>query len=128
MPLAQSTLEIAPLLLPVLLGMVGVGLLIGLAIAVRKKILKMNEDDGTELGAGFSMGSLRQLVREGKMTQAEFDAAKARIVAGTQREIDKDAAAKKSLSDVVAARRGEPPAEPPDAKIVEHKPPTEEFR
>jgi hypothetical protein len=128
MTLAQSTLEIAPLLFPVLVGMIGIGLLIGLAIAVRKKILKMNEDDGTELAAGFSMGSLRQLVRDGKMTQEEFDAAKARIVAGTQREIDKDAAAKKSLSDVVAARRGEPAAAPPDAEIVEHKPPTDERR
>ncbi|HEX8340584.1 MAG TPA: hypothetical protein VF624_06705 [Tepidisphaeraceae bacterium] len=120
MTLAQAGPEIAPLLLPVLIGMAGVAMLIALAVVVRKKILKLGADSSTDPAAGFSMGSLRQLVREGKMTQEEFDAAKARIVAGAQRDTDKEIA-KKSLSER-PAKRGFDVAG--DAPIVEHKPPT----
>ena len=128
MSLAQSS-EIAPLLVPVLLAICALAVLISLAMFVRKKMMKDDDAIGDPV-AGFSMGNLRQLVREGKMTQAEFDAAKARIVAGAQRDTQQEAAAKKELAEMSRRREARGrcfdvvPVE--DAKIIEQKPETDE--
>lgn len=76
--------EAGPLefLWPILLGMVGVALLIGVVFVVRKRF---NAPDPVDVSSGFSLGGLRDLVRQGKMTQEEYDQAKAQIVAAAHR-------------------------------------------
>lgn len=66
-------------------GLIAVGLLIGLVmilglviLAVRKRMLRDDTDDRT--GATL-MDELREALREGRMTQEEFDAAKRVMVA-----------------------------------------------
>ncbi|HEY0009638.1 MAG TPA: SHOCT domain-containing protein [Tepidisphaeraceae bacterium] len=77
--------EITDLFGPVLMILVVVSVLIGAVWLVRKYMFSADDDAGGPMG-GFSLGELRQLVKQGKMTQEEFDAAKAHIVAATQRE------------------------------------------
>ena len=63
-------------------------LVIGLAAALYyfagwlRERLKQNESGPP---GGFDLGSLRQLVKEGKMTQMEFERAKAKILDATKR-------------------------------------------
>ena len=73
------------------LAMAFIALLIG-GVAILRKRLRSNEDD--EHTGTLSMGGLRELVRQGKMTQAEFDQAKAAVVEATQKQIARDAARK----------------------------------
>ncbi|HEX8325119.1 MAG TPA: hypothetical protein VF595_14540, partial [Tepidisphaeraceae bacterium] len=74
-----------------LLVLLGVALLIGVVAVVRKRF---NAPDPNDPGGGFSLGGLRDLVRQGKMTQAEYDQAKAQIVAATHRRTAEEARAK----------------------------------
>jgi hypothetical protein len=121
MMLAQSV-DFGRILFPVLLGIAAVGGLIAIAMAVRKYLLRGNDDALRDPAAGFSMGHLRQLVREGKMSQEEYEATKARIVAGAHRIADHEAV---NHPDLPGRRKtGDAAAEPPDA--IEHKPSIDE--
>ena len=80
-----------PVLLRALVVMAFVGVLIGGVAVLRKRL---TEGEGDEASSSFSMGGLRELVRQGKMTQEEFDHAKAAVVDATQKQIARDAAAK----------------------------------
>ncbi len=86
--LAQQS-DATDLFFPILLIMVVIGLLIGSIALVRRKMLAGQDDSANDPLAGFSLSNLRQLVKEGKMTQEEYDAAKALIVAKAQRASEK---------------------------------------
>lgn len=99
--LAQADGEsgVFDVLFAVLLVLVGVALLIGVVAVIRKRFAAADEADPA---AGFSLGSLRQLVKAGKMTQEEYDRAKEQIVAAHQRAearkvADRAAAAERAL-------------------------------
>lgn len=62
-----------------------IGLLIAAVGLIRRKLLGSGQDAGNDPMSGFSLSTLRQLVKEGKMTPQEFEAAKAQIVAKAQR-------------------------------------------
>jgi hypothetical protein len=90
--LAQSTDPSAGLgrfFLATILVLVIIGGLIGLLYVFRKRFMADQNEDRSGAG-GFSLGQLRQLVKEGKMSQEEFDAAKAQIVAAMQRAAARD--------------------------------------
>ena len=74
-------------LVPTLILLAIVALLIGVIAVVRRTIFKQDETADDPL-AGFSLGSLRQLVKEGKMTPEEYEKAKAQLVQSAQRKID----------------------------------------
>ncbi|MGN6505678.1 MAG: hypothetical protein ACTHM6_08955 [Tepidisphaeraceae bacterium] len=74
--------------LPIVGVLLLVALLIGGAAVVRKWLFASQAEVPA---SGFSLASLRQLVREGKMTQVEFDKAKSQIVAATQRAVERQA-------------------------------------
>ena len=61
-----------------------------------------SEDDESPSGIGFTLSDLRQLHREGKMTDEEFERARAKMVAAA-----KEMAAK--LPDPLARQRKQPP-------------------
>ncbi|MGC4033770.1 MAG: hypothetical protein QM754_18965 [Tepidisphaeraceae bacterium] len=83
--LAES--EFGDVFVPLILTLLGLALLIGLVAVVRKKMMS-----GHAAGDGdLSLGGLRELVRQGKMTQQEYDAAKAQIVAAHHRRAERDA-------------------------------------
>ena len=67
-----------------------IGILIG-AVGLVRRAMFSDEVVPDETGAGFTLGSLRQLVRDGKMTQEEFEKAKAQIVEATQRAAERKA-------------------------------------
>lgn len=62
---------------------------------------------------GFTLGDLRQLHREGQMSDDEFERAKAQIIAGTRRALERDAAE-------AGASEGAPPVQ------MDIKPPVED--
>lgn len=55
-------------------------LIVGLVIIVRLK-KKLTQSDEPSAGVGFTLSDLRELHKSGKMTQEEFEKAKAQIVA-----------------------------------------------
>ena len=57
-------------------------LLVGFAAV--SKLRQWLKTDDTPVGLGFSLSDLRQLHREGKMTDEEFEKARSRIVAGAR--------------------------------------------
>lgn len=62
-----------------------IGLLIAAVGMIRRKLLGSGDDATNDPMSGFSLSALRQLVKEGKMTPQEFEAAKTQIVAKAQR-------------------------------------------
>ncbi len=77
--------DASDLFFPTLIVMAVIAVLIGSIALVRRKILAGQDDTANDPMAGFTLSNLRQLVKDGKMTQEEFDAAKALIVANTQK-------------------------------------------
>jgi hypothetical protein len=77
-------------IVPTLILLAIVALLIGIIAVVRRTIFK-RDDTSHDPMAGFSLGSLRQLVKEGKMTPEEYEKAKAQLVQAAQRKIDEQA-------------------------------------
>jgi hypothetical protein len=86
--LAQSG-DTSDLILPTLIILVIIALLIASIAVIRKKMFTPADDPANDPMAGFSLSSLRQLVKQGKMTPEEFEAAKAQIVARAQRASEK---------------------------------------
>lgn len=60
------------------------------SIAVIKKYLFPGKSHTPDEASGFTLGGLRQMVKEGKMTQEEFDRLKAQVIAATQRAAARD--------------------------------------
>jgi hypothetical protein len=74
-------------LVPVLLVAVLIAFLIGVVAVVRRRMVASSTEDAlNDPMAGFSLSNLRQLVKEGKMTPEEYEAAKNQIVAVAQRK------------------------------------------
>lgn len=70
-------------------------ILMGLLIVAAAGVLLLrrwyrNDDDAAPIG--FTLGDLRQLHREGKMSDDEFERAKAQMIASARRAIDRQAA------------------------------------
>ena len=86
--LAQSG-DPSDLIIPTLIILVIIALLIGTIAMIRKKMFTPSDDPMNDPMAGFSLSSLRQLVKEGKMSPEEFEAAKAEIVLRAQRASEK---------------------------------------
>lgn len=74
---------------PTLLLLAIIALLIGVIAVIRRLLLK-SDDVTDDPMVGFSLGSLRQLVKEGKMTQEEYEKAKARLVQAAQKQVDRE--------------------------------------
>jgi uncharacterized membrane protein len=89
-------------------------LMVGL-FAISKLRQWMRDDDMPAPGIGFTLSDLRQLHKQGQMTDEEFERAKSKIVGGA-----KAMAAK--LPDPLARDRGgakgRPPAAPPGPPAV----------
>ncbi len=88
MPLAQSG-DTSDLIIPTLIILIIIALLIAAIAVIRKKMFTPADDPANDPMAGFSLSSLRQLVKQGKMTPEEFEAAKAEIVSRAQRASEK---------------------------------------
>jgi hypothetical protein len=58
---------------------------------VRRRLTQPDDSSG----AGFTLSDLRRLHREGQMTDAEFERAKAKVVEAARRVAERDAAAPK---------------------------------
>lgn len=89
MPLLAQSGDPSDLIIPTLIILVIIALLIGTIAMIRKKMFTPSDDPMNDPMAGFSLSSLRQLVKQGKMTPEEFEAAKAQIVAQAQRASEK---------------------------------------
>src|SRR5690554_1191289 len=85
--LAQTP-SIAPVFfwLLVLLGLVVI------AAAAALWLRRWYRSDQSTAAIGFTLGDLRRLHREGQMTDDEFERAKARMIAGAKRALERDAA------------------------------------
>jgi hypothetical protein len=59
---------------------------------VRRRLTQPDESSGS----GFTLSDLRRLHREGQMTDAEFERAKAKVVEAARRAAERDAAPKES--------------------------------
>src|SRR5690606_31169632 len=69
--------------------------LMGLLIVAAMGVLWLRRwyrTDETGGPIGFTLGDLRRLHREGQMTDDEFERAKARMIAGAKRALERDAA------------------------------------
>ncbi|MDB5324524.1 MAG: hypothetical protein JWM57_93 [Phycisphaerales bacterium] len=94
---AGSDSGVFDVLYAVVLILIGVALLIGGVAVIRKRFSAAEE---TDAAAGFSLSSMRQLVKAGKMSQEEYDRAKEQIVAAMHK-----AEARKVAEKAVAAER-----------------------
>lgn len=79
---------------PAALILVFAAILLGALSIVRRR---MRQHDQPNLMRGFTLDDLRQLKREGKLTDEEFDKAKAKIVANVQRSLAKPAPTKDAI-------------------------------
>ncbi len=59
---------------------------------VRRRLTQPDESSGS----GFTLSDLRRLHREGQMTDAEFERAKAKVVEAARRAAERDAPPKES--------------------------------
>jgi len=84
-------------IVPTLILLAIVAVLIGVIAVIRRNMFRNDSLEKDPL-AGFSLGSLRQLVREGKMTQEEYEKAKAQLVQAAQRQVEKNAPPPAELS------------------------------
>ena len=81
-------------------------LLVGGFFAIAKLRQWLREDDTPAPAIGFTLSDLRQLHRQGQMTDEEFERAKAKIVGSAKAMASK-------LPDPLARDRRQPPAGPP---------------
>jgi len=89
-----------------------IALLVGGFFAISKLRQWLKEDDAPVSGVGFTLSDLRQLHKQGQMTDAEFERAKAKIIGGA-----KAMAAK--LPDPLARDRRPPATGPPAGPPVD---------
>jgi hypothetical protein len=91
------------------LALIGLILALFAAITYLKRRWTVPEEP---TGSGFTLADLRQLRREGKMTDEEFERAKALILATYKRAQARDAGAPAGKPGLPPDRLPEPPAEP----------------
>jgi hypothetical protein len=84
--LAES--NYASLFFTILIMLLVIAALISGAAMLRRK-MNASDDNTADNASGFNLASLRQLVREGRMTPQEFEQAKAQIVEATQRAAER---------------------------------------
>jgi len=77
-------------------GLVVILLVLAVSVRILRRMMSSHNAPDDIPAAGFSLASLRELVKQGKMTPEEFEKAKAQIVAATQRATEK----KKPVTDV----------------------------
>lgn len=75
---------------PIVGVMVLIAILISTLALVRRRMFSGQDAEADPL-TGFSLSQLRSLVKQGKMTPEEFDAAKAKIVEAAQRSTEQAA-------------------------------------
>jgi len=75
-------------------ALVTILLVLIISIRVLRRMMSSGNTPDDIPAAGFSLASLRDLVKQGKMTQEEYEKAKAQIVAATQRATEKKAPVK----------------------------------
>lgn len=80
-----------------------IGLLLAAFVAVAQVKKRLVRSDDIS-GSGFTLSDLRQLHRDGKMTDGEFEKAKQAIVVAAQRAAERQAA--EALARKQAAERG----------------------
>ncbi|HLL90442.1 MAG TPA: hypothetical protein VK324_14175 [Tepidisphaeraceae bacterium] len=99
-------------------GLVLLGLLSLLfaAVSYLRKWMRAPDPRG---GAGFTLSDLRQMRREGKISEAEFEKAKSIIVAATQRAMARDREASQKLEGNGQARGFD--VVPPDPASRHHE-------
>ena len=83
-------------------------LLLGGFFAISKLRQWLKEDDTPTAGIGFTLSDLRQLHKQGQMTDEEFERAKAKIIGGAK------AMAAKLPDPLARDRRTKPPGPPVD--------------
>jgi hypothetical protein len=84
--------------------LIGIVILAFLAYAQFKRW--MREPETSSSSAGFTLSDLRELHRQGKMTEAEFELAKTKILGSAKKAAD-------ALPDPLAGRRQGPSAAQP---------------
>jgi len=87
---------------------------------VRKYVFAWMRTDDDLAGPVFSLSDLRQLHKSGKMTDEEFERAKAQVVQGIQQAAARQAAAQAQRQQSSSQVRREPPFRkpPPDRPAV----------
>lgn len=94
--------------------------LIGLLLIAGAGVLWLRRwyrTDETAAPIGFTLGDLRRLHREGQMTDEEFERAKAQIIAGARRALERD-----------ASESATSPSETGESHIEYKPPPDDELR
>lgn len=87
--------------------------LVVLVAAVAPWLRRWYYSDQSTADVGFTLGDLRRLHAEGQMTDEEFERAKARIIAGARRALERQASETENV---------------PDKMDVESKPPADDER
>lgn len=99
-------------LLPLAVGMEVVSILFWCAIIIAlifvsfigyRMLRRWMADDEPAPAIGFTLGDLRQLHKEGKMTDAEYDRARGKMVAAAKKATD-------AMPEVLHGRKRPPPA------------------
>lgn len=93
------------LIVPAVIVIVLAAVLLALLGLVRRRLRPSQEDAAARLMRGFTLDDLRQMKRDGQLTDVEFERAKAKLVA--------------SMQSAIKPKRTEAP--PADAVIVEPK-------
>ena len=122
----NSILRIPPLLgdadddvfRPVIWSVVLIACLIALFLAVNtiRRWLRRGDE---EAKVGFTLGDLRSLHREGKMTDEEFERAKSLLIGQTQAEVDRMMSRKTSVAKAPVKRGGKAELEAYAASLLE---------
>jgi hypothetical protein len=85
----------------------GIGILVGVSLlmmSVRWMKKRFVQQDIGTASTGFTISDLRRLVKEGKMTQEEFDRARARVLEAHKRSME----IKPALPDSVSKKQPPP--------------------
>jgi hypothetical protein len=83
-----SSTSVARIIYPLLVLLIMAAVLIGALAFVRRKV---HADDSPSAPRDFTLGDLRTLHREGKLTNEEFERAKAKLVHGVRETLKKEA-------------------------------------
>ncbi len=106
-PLPIASADASDAIVPTLILLAIVAVLIAV-IALSRRYLFKGEDLGDDPLAGFSLGSLRQLVKEGKMTPEEYEKAKSQLVQAAHRQIDRQSPPPSEIAAEQKPRDGDP--------------------
>lgn len=104
----------------ILLAVAGIAVLaivlVAVALVVRKKY--MNQQSDASQGTGFTLSDFRRMHREGQLSDAEYEAAKASLLAHTRAASGINAPAAPQGQDSEISQEN-PPASPPDSENID---------